>query len=54
MPVTKAQLQQYQDLDAPRSVAVSTRQKFDLYANVRPIKTYDRLSPDTKLRFCMF
>ena len=25
--------------DAPRSVAVSTRQKFELYANVRPIKT---------------
>jgi isocitrate dehydrogenase len=26
--------------DTPRSVAVSIRQKFDLYANVRPIKTY--------------
>ena len=26
--------------DAPRSVAVSIRQKFELYANVRPIKTY--------------
>jgi isocitrate dehydrogenase len=26
--------------DAPRSVAVSIRQKFGLYANVRPIKTY--------------
>ena len=25
----------------PRSVAVSIRQKFDLYANVRPIKTYE-------------
>jgi isocitrate dehydrogenase len=25
---------------SPRSVAVSIRQKFDLYANVRPIKTY--------------
>src|SRR6478609_1363056 len=25
---------------APRSVAVSIRQKFELYANVRPIKTY--------------
>ncbi len=24
----------------PKSVAVSIRQKFDLYANVRPIKTY--------------
>jgi isocitrate dehydrogenase (NAD+) len=30
--------------DAPRSVAVSIRQKFELYANVRPIKTY-RNSP---------
>ena len=40
--------------DAPRSVAVSTRQKFDLYANVRPIKTYDRLSPDKKLDFVCF
>ena len=28
------------DPDAPRSVAVSIRQKFELYANVRPIKTY--------------
>jgi len=26
--------------DAPRSVAVSIRQKFELYANIRPIKTY--------------
>ncbi len=25
---------------SPRSVAVSIRQKFDLYANVRPIKTF--------------
>jgi len=40
--------------NAPRSVAVSTRQKFELYANVRPIKTYDRLSPDTKLDFVCF
>jgi len=28
--------------DAPRSVAVSIRQKFELYANVRPIKTYEK------------
>src|ERR1044072_7751759 len=28
------------DPNAPRSVAVSIRQKFELYANVRPIKTY--------------
>ena len=40
--------------DAPRSVAVSTRQKFELYANVRPIKTYDRLSPNKKLDFICF
>jgi len=40
--------------DAPRSVAVSTRQKFELYANVRPIKTYNRLSPDKKLNFVCF
>jgi len=40
--------------DAPRSVAVSTRQKFELYSNVRPIKTYDRLSPDRKLDFICF
>jgi len=40
--------------DAPRSVAVSTRQKFELYSNVRPIKTYDRLSPTRKLDFICF
>jgi isocitrate dehydrogenase (NAD+) len=28
--------------DAPRSVAVSIRQKFELYANIRPIKTYGK------------
>lgn len=27
---------------APRSVAVSIRQRFELYANIRPIKTYGR------------
>jgi len=42
------------DPNAPRSVAVSTRQKFELYANIRPIKTYDRLSPDKKLDFVCF
>jgi len=42
------------DPNAPRSVAVSTRQKFELYANVRPIKTYDRLSPNKKLDFVCF
>ncbi len=34
---------------APRSVAVTLRQKFELYANIRPTKTYDRLTPDRKL-----
>jgi len=34
---------------APRSVAVTLRQKFDLYSNIRPTKTYDRLTPDRKL-----
>ena len=33
---------------APRSVAVTLRQKFDLYANIRPTKTYDRLTPNRK------
>lgn len=35
--------------DAPRSVAVTLRQKFELYANIRPTKTYDKLSPNVKL-----
>ena len=35
--------------NAPKSVAVTLRQKFDLYANIRPTKTYDRLSPNTNL-----
>ena len=42
------------DPKAPRSVAVSTRQKFELFANVRPIKTFDRLSPNRKLNFVCF
>ena len=40
--------------DAPRSVAVSTRQKFGLFANVRPIRTYERLSPGRSLDFVCF
>ena len=40
--------------DAPRSVAVSTRQKFGLFANVRPIRTYSRLSPGLSLDFVCF
>lgn len=34
---------------APKSVAVTLRQKFELYANIRPTKTFDRLTPDRKL-----
>ena len=34
---------------APKSVAVTLRQKFDLYANIRPTRTYDRLTPNTRL-----
>jgi isocitrate dehydrogenase len=30
--------------NAPKSVAVTLRQKFELYANIRPTKTFDRLS----------
>ena len=35
--------------DSPKSVAVTLRQKFELYSNIRPTKTYDRLSPGIKL-----
>ena len=34
--------------DAPRSVAVTLRQKFNLYANIRPAKTFERLTPGQK------
>lgn len=40
--------------NAPRSVAVTIRQKFELYSNIRPIKTYHRLSPNKKLDFVCF
>lgn len=40
--------------NAPRSVAVTIRQKFELYSNIRPIRTYDRLSPNKKLDFVCF
>ena len=40
--------------NAPRSVAVTIRQKFELYSNIRPIKTYERLSPNKKLSFVCF
>ena len=39
---------------APRSVAVSLRQKFELFANIRPIKTFKRLTPDLDLDFVCF
>ena len=35
--------------NAPRSVAVTLRQKFELFSNIRPTKTYDRLTPGKKL-----
>ncbi|HYL67215.1 MAG TPA: isocitrate/isopropylmalate family dehydrogenase [Nitrosopumilaceae archaeon] len=40
--------------NAPRSVAVTLRQKFELYSNIRPIKTYQRLSPTKELNFVCF
>ena len=40
--------------NAPRSVAVSLRQKFELYSNIRPIKTFQRLTPDKNLDFVCF
>ncbi len=40
--------------NAPRSVAVTLRQKFNLYSNIRPIKTYKRISPDRDLDFVCF
>ena len=39
---------------APRSVAVTLRQKFELFSNVRPIRTYQRLTPDRSLDFVCF
>lgn len=35
--------------DAPRSVAVTLRQRFELYANIRPCKTYERITPGRNL-----
>ena len=40
--------------NAPRSVAVSLRQKFELYSNIRPVKTFQRLTPDRNLNFVCF
>ena len=39
---------------APRSVAVTLRQKFELYSNVRPIKTYEGLTSGRNLDFVCF
>ena len=39
---------------APRSVAVTLRQKFELFSNVRPIKTYEKLTPNRNLDFVCF
>lgn len=35
--------------NAPRSVAVTLRQKFNLYANIRPIRTFERITPGQSL-----
>ncbi|MDI1495186.1 MAG: isocitrate dehydrogenase [Cenarchaeum symbiont of Oopsacas minuta] len=35
--------------NAPRSVAVTLRQKFELYSNIRPCKTFERLTPNRSL-----
>jgi len=40
--------------DAPRSVAVTLRQKFNLYSNIRPVKTFQSLTPDKNLDFVCF
>ena len=40
--------------NAPKSVAVTLRQKFELYSNIRPVKTFQRLTPDINLNFVCF
>ena len=39
---------------APRSVAVTLRQKFELFANIRPVKTFKRLNPSRDIDFVCF
>ena len=39
---------------APRSVAVTLRQKFELFANIRPVKTFKRLTPNRDVDFVCF
>ncbi len=40
--------------NAPRSVAVTLRQKFNLYANIRPCSTFERLTPGRNLECVCF
>ena len=40
--------------DAPRSVAVTLRQKFELFSNIRPVSTFKRLTPNIDLNFVCF
>jgi len=40
--------------DAPRSVAVTLRQKFELFSNIRPVKTFKRLTPNRDVDFVCF
>ena len=40
--------------EAPRSVAVTLRQKFELFANIRPVKTFKRLTPTRNVNFVCF
>ena len=40
--------------NAPRSVAVTLRQRFELYANIRPCSTYERLTPGRRLECVCF
>ena len=39
---------------APRSVAVTLRQKFELFSNIRPVKTFKRLTPNRNVNFVCF
>jgi len=39
---------------SPKSVAVTLRQKFELFANIRPVKTFKRLSPNRNVDFVCF
>ena len=40
--------------DAPRSVAVTLRQKFELFSNIRPVKTFKRITPNRDVDFVCF